>query len=207
MLVYNTKLTWYSLTFRSDVWLCRQTVPQCFRFFSIVCVFLQSLPISFLVPALLFPFIEQSPWTALCIPSAVLSYKRLQCLVCLRTSTHGTKQQSFSLFLRLHARAAFVSHTKLFELLYVSPWVGSNKLQRRIGNQMKTRVWWSRRCVDLQPTKRRNNQPIHFNMVKTQQSKNKPHPATQWWSKHFFCYKHRQKLCTARQQEHNVSSK
>lgn len=46
-------------------------------------------------------------------------------------------------------------------------WEATSCKGARIGNQMKTRVWWSRRCDDLQPTKRCNNQPIRFYMAKT----------------------------------------
>lgn len=201
------------MAFRSDVWLCRQTIPQCSGISSIVCV---SPIINNLLPRTL-PFVPI--YWAVTLDSGLMRLV-FQVLSCVTTGSSvwyawgpARVAQSSRAFLSpsVHTSSLPSSLTQSCRNCCVSSlgWEATSCKGARIGNQMKTRVWWSRRCDDLQPTKRWNNQPIRFNMAKTldkKQSKNKPHPATQWWSKHLFWYKHRQKLCTARQREHYVSS-
>lgn len=108
--------------------------------------------------------------------------------------------------------------TKMFEFLCTLPRVRRNEQRRSANENRKSNedagTVLSRKLDVLQPMERWNlKHPTNtelLNLAKDTLPEKKSHPGNQWWSKHFFLfffsYKHWQKLFTARQREHDVST-
>lgn len=135
------------MAFRSDVWLCRQTIPQCCGIFSIVCVF----PIiNNLLPRTL-PFVPI--YWAVTLDSGLMRFV-FEVLSCVTTGpsvwyawgpAHVAQSSRAFLSPPVHTSNLPFSLTQSCLNCCASSlgWEATSCKGARIGNQMKTRVWWS----------------------------------------------------------------